>query len=144
LVFNNTFEPYFKNVPLEELTGSKLTVESLLFDEDDISEAKKKKKKKQKKLGEVEEQKIEQSLKKIYDQTIEKSKKLSLPAPLTNPQSQKAAREATYRKVKEDVRPWDTVIHSRRAAQVVSFPLEKPDLQLKSVSQHHLNNFKAR
>ncbi len=120
-------------------------MESLLFDEDtDNEKAKKKKKSKQKKLAEVEEQKIEQKLKKIYDQTVEKSKKLSLPAPLTNPQAQKAARSATYKKVKEDVKPWDTVIHSRRAAQVVSFPLEKPDLKLKSVSQHQLNNFKAR
>lgn len=117
-------------------------MESLLFDEED--KGKKKKRPKQKKLSEVGEQKIEQTLKKIYDLTVEKSKKLSLPAPLTNPQAQKAARGATYRKVKEDVKPWDTVIHSRRAAQVVSFPLEKPDLKLKSLSQHHLNNFKAR
>ena len=127
--------------PLSELTGSKLTVESLLFDADDDGSSKtsKKKKKKQKikDLKLKDSSKIEGDLEKIYRKTVEKSKdKLSLTAPLSTPQAQKAARSAIYKKVSKDVGQWDAVIHSRRAAEVVTFPLEKPDLKLKTIADH--------
>ena len=132
--------------PLSELTGSKLTVESLLFDADDeIKVSKKKKKDKIKDLKLKDESKIEGDLEKIYRKTVEKSKeKLSLAAPLSTPQAQKAARSATYKKVSKDVGQWDAVIHSRRAAEVVTFPLEKPDLKLKSIADHCDGTFTPR
>ena len=135
--------------PLSEITGSKLTVQSLLFDlaGDDGGEKKKKKKKKQKvkDLNTKEDAKTEGEIEKIYKKTVEKSKeKLSLAAPLTTPQAQKAGRSAVYKKVSKEVAQWDAVIHSRRAAEVVTFPLEKPDLKLKSIAQHSASNFTPR
>jgi len=134
---------------LSEITGSKLTVESLLFDADIADDAGKSKKKKKKQtlrdLKEKDEAKIEGDLEKIYRKTVEKSKeKSSLPAPLTTPQAQKAGRTAVYQKVNQEVAQWDAVIHSRRAAEVVTYPLEKPDLKLKSIAQHSEGIFTPR
>ena len=132
---------------MSEITGSKLTVESLLFDLERGDGKKKKKKKKQKvkDLNTKEDAKAEGEIERIYKKTVEKSKeKLSLTAPLTTPQSQKAGRTAVYKKVSKEVAQWDAVIHSRRAAEVVTFPLERADLKLKSIAQHSLNNFTPR
>ena len=135
--------------PLSEITGSQLTVQSLLFDLADTKvvdgEKKKKKKKKTKNLKQLEEQKLEGDIEKIYKKTVEKSKeKLSLAAPLSTPQAQKAGRTAVYEKVSKEVAQWDAVIHSRRAAPTVTFPLEKPDLKLKSIAQHSSARFTPR
>ena len=84
-------------------------------------------------------------MEKIYKKTVEKSKeKLSLAAPLTTPQAQKAGRAAVYKKVSKEVAQWDAVIHSRRAAPTVTYPLEKPELKLKSIAQHSATVFTPR
>ncbi len=84
-------------------------------------------------------------MEKIYKKTVEKSKeKLSLAAPLTTPQAQKAGRAAVYKKVSKEVAQWDAVIHSRRAATTVTYPLEKPELKLKSIAQHSAAVFTPR
>ena len=84
-------------------------------------------------------------MEKIYNKTVGKTKeKLSLAAPLTTPQAQKAGRTAVYKKVGGEVAQWDAVSHSRRAAEVVTFPLEKPDMKLKSVAQHSQGTFTPR
>jgi len=65
-----------------------------------------------------------------------------LPVPLERPQAERVAREAGYTGVKKDISVWDAVVHSRRAADQVSFPLKKPDLKLKSVGEDK-ERFKA-
>jgi hypothetical protein len=142
---------HVQDKPLSEITGSKLTVQSLLFDlggdQEEGGEKKKKKKKKQKikDLKQKEDEKLEGDLEKIYKKTVEKSKeKLSLAAPLTTPQAQKAGRAAVYKKVSKEVAQWDAVIHSRRAATTVTYPLEKPELKLKSIAQHSTTVFTPR
>jgi len=65
-----------------------------------------------------------------------------LPVPLERPQAERVAREAGYTGVKKDISVWDAVVHSRRAADQVTFPLKKPDLKLKSVGEDK-DRFKA-
>ena len=44
-------------------------------------------------------------------------------------------RGAVYTGVVRDISVWDAVVHSRRAADTVSFPLNKADLRLKNLSE---------
>ena len=59
----------------------------------------------------------------------------SLPAPLTTPQQERAERSALYERVKEEVRSWDPVVHARRSAQQVTYPLQKADMKLVTAKQ---------
>ncbi len=58
------------------------------------------------------------------------SKSLRLPMPLSAPQQERVARSALYERSKEDVKKWDAVVHSSRAAETKKFPLVKPDLRM--------------
>ena len=60
---------------------------------------------------------------------------LRLAAALEPHQAARVARSAGYCGVVRDVAVWDAVVHSRRAADTLSFPLKKTDLRLKSLSQ---------
>ena len=66
----------------------------------------------------------------------ESSKSLRLPTPLSAPEQERAARSALYERAKEDVRVWDAVVHSSRAAEIKKFPLVKPDLRLATSAEH--------
>jgi len=65
-----------------------------------------------------------------------------LQVPLERPQAERVSRLAGYTGVKKDISVWDAVVHSRRAADQVTFPLNKPDLKLKSVGEDK-ERFKA-
>jgi len=65
-----------------------------------------------------------------------------LAVPLDRPQAERVTRLAGYTGVKKDISVWDAVVHSRRAADQVTFPLNKPDLKLKSVGEDK-DRFKA-
>ena len=65
-----------------------------------------------------------------------------LAVPLERPQAERVTRLAGYTGVKKDISVWDAVVHSRRAADQVTFPLNKPDLKLKSVGEDK-DRFKA-
>ena len=67
---------------------------------------------------------------------------LKLATALEPHQAAKVARVAGYTGVVKEVAVWDAVVHSRRAADTLSFPLNRPDLRLKSVSQDS-ERFKA-
>ena len=58
-----------------------------------------------------------------------------LTVPLEPFQADRVVRQAGYSAVRRDVSQWDAVVHSRRAADTVTFPLNKPDLKLKSISE---------
>ena len=60
---------------------------------------------------------------------------LRLETALEPHQAARVARSAGYHGVVKDVSVWDAVVHSRRAADTLSFPLNKADLRLKSLSQ---------
>ena len=47
----------------------------------------------------------------------------------------RVAREAGYTGVVRDISVWDAVVHSRRAADTLTFPLNKADLRLKNLSE---------
>ncbi len=65
-------------------------------------------------------------------------------APLTTPQSERAERSAVYAKTKSDVAVWDSVVHGRRSAQQLSFPIEKrPDVKLPTATES-ARGFKAK
>jgi len=59
----------------------------------------------------------------------------ALPIPLEKPAAERVERLTGYTKAKRDVAVWDAVVHSRRAADTVSFPLVKPDLRLQTAEQ---------
>ena len=67
----------------------------------------------------------------------------SLAAPLTTPQQERVERSALYQRVQEEVRSWDPVVHARRSAQQVKFPLEKADMRL-TTSKQNSASFKVR
>jgi len=70
------------------------------------------------------------------------SKELKLATALEPHQAAKVARGAGYCGVVKEVAVWDAVVHSRRAADTLSFPLNKTDLRLKGLSQDS-ERFKA-
>jgi len=61
--------------------------------------------------------------------------KTELAVPLEKPTAERVARAAGYVGVKKEISVWDAVVHSRRAADQVSYPLNKPDLKLKGPSE---------
>jgi len=65
----------------------------------------------------------------------EGGKTVPLSTPLERPAAERVTREAGYSRVREDVNIWDAVVHNRRAAENVTFPLENPDLKLQSADQ---------
>lgn len=65
-----------------------------------------------------------------------------LAVPLERPQAERVGRLAGNTQVKKDISVWDAVVHSRRVADQVTFPLNKPDLKLKSVGEDK-DRFKA-
>ena len=65
-----------------------------------------------------------------------------LAVPLEKPQAERVSRLAGYTGVRKEISVWDAVVHSRRAADQVTFPLKKPDLKLKSVGEDK-ERFKA-
>lgn len=61
---------------------------------------------------------------------------LVLDAPLSTPSAERATRAAGYARLKEEVSAWDAVVHSRRAAEHVSFPLKKAETRLATATDH--------
>lgn len=70
------------------------------------------------------------------DDDKEKHKDLRLPVPLSTPQHERVERAAIYERAKADVASWDAVVHSRRAAQQLHFPLQRPDMGLATARQY--------
>lgn len=66
----------------------------------------------------------------------------ALPVPLEKPSAERVERLTGYTKAKRDIAVWDAVVHSRRAADTVSFPLVKPDLRLQTADQIVKTRFK--
>ena len=63
------------------------------------------------------------------------TEKEELTVPLERPAAERVTRAAGYAGAKKEVSVWDAVVHSRRAADQVTFPLLKPDLKLQGASQ---------
>ena len=60
---------------------------------------------------------------------------LKLDTALDDVQASRVTREAGYTGVKKDISVWDAVVHSRRAADTLNFPLKKADLRIKSLNE---------
>ena len=71
----------------------------------------------------------------LHKKVTEGEAELRLETALEPHQAAKVARGAGYCGAVKDVSVWDAVVHSRRAADTLSFPLNKADLRLKSLSQ---------
>ena len=67
---------------------------------------------------------------------------LKLDTALDDVTKAKVIREAGYSGVKKDISVWDAVVHSRRSADTLSFPLNKVDLRIKNLSED-TSKFKA-
>ena len=67
---------------------------------------------------------------------------LKLDTALDDVQAARVTREAGYTGVKKDISVWDAVVHSRRAADTLNFPLKKADLRIKSLNEDG-DKFKA-
>ena len=68
---------------------------------------------------------------------------LRLPAPLSAPEQERVARSALYSRAKEDVRVWESVVHSGRVAETKKFPLVRPDLRMATARDYSVG-FKPR
>ncbi|XP_023335201.1 U3 small nucleolar RNA-associated protein 14 homolog A [Eurytemora carolleeae] len=66
-----------------------------------------------------------------------------LSTPLEKPQAERITREAGYSRVREDVNVWDAVVHGRRLAENLTFPLINPDLRLQSADKVVQTRFSA-
>ena len=71
----------------------------------------------------------------LHKKVTEGENELRLETALEPHQAARVSRSAGYHGVVKDVSVWDAVVHSRRAADTLSFPLNKADLRLKSLSQ---------
>ncbi|CAB4060054.1 UTP14 [Lepeophtheirus salmonis] len=56
----------------------------------------------------------------------------------------KVDRKATYQRTQEELAQWDAVVHSRRNALSLNFPLVKPDLKLITSASHYQSKFEAK
>lgn len=63
------------------------------------------------------------------------AEKFKLDKPVTGPAGERVARAAIYSRVKEDVSQWDAVVHSRRAAETVSFPQRNDAMRLPTAKE---------
>ena len=66
---------------------------------------------------------------------LTKSEDEKLEVSLDDVAAARVVRGAGYTGVVRDISVWDAVVHSRRAADTVSFPLSKADLRLKNLSE---------
>ena len=66
---------------------------------------------------------------------LTKSEDEKLEVTLDDVAAARVVRGAGYTGVVRDISVWDAVVHSRRAADTVSFPLNKADLRLKNLSE---------
>ena len=66
---------------------------------------------------------------------LTKSEEEKLEVTLDDVAAARVVRGAGYTGVVRDISVWDAVVHSRRAADTVSFPLNKADLRLKNLSE---------
>merc|ERR1719370_361179 len=66
---------------------------------------------------------------------LKQGDKEELAVPLEKVVHERVVRAAGYTGVKKEISVWDAVVHSRRAADQVTFPLLKPDLKLKGASE---------
>ena len=66
---------------------------------------------------------------------LTKSEDERLEVTLDDVAAARVVRGAGYTGVVRDISVWDAVVHSRRAADTVSFPLNKADLRLKNLSE---------
>jgi len=67
----------------------------------------------------------------------------SLAPPLERPAAERVSRQAGYSRVRTDVNLWDAVVHGRRNAETLTFPLINPDLKLQSADQVVKTRFSA-
>ena len=63
------------------------------------------------------------------------AEKFKLDKPVTGPAGERVARAAIYSRVKEDVSQWDAVVHSRRAAETVSYPQRNDAMRLPTAKE---------
>merc|ERR1719341_2837896 len=66
---------------------------------------------------------------------LKQGDKEELSVPLEKVVQERVVRAAGYTGAKKEISVWDAVVHSRRAADQVTFPLLKPDLKLKGASE---------
>jgi len=66
---------------------------------------------------------------------LKQGDKEELAVPLEKVVQERIVRAAGYTGAKKEISVWDAVVHSRRAADQVTFPLIKPDLKLKGASE---------
>merc|ERR1719341_20759 len=66
---------------------------------------------------------------------LKQGDKEELAVPLEKVVQERIVRAAGYTGAKKEISVWDAVVHSRRAADQVTFPLLKPDLKLKGASE---------
>merc|ERR1719430_2586722 len=66
---------------------------------------------------------------------LKQGDKEELAVPLEKVVQERIVRAAGYTGAKKEISVWDAVVHSRRAADQVSFPILKPDLKLKGASE---------
>ncbi|QQP58438.1 Smooth muscle caldesmon_ putativelike, partial [Caligus rogercresseyi] len=74
----------------------------------------------------------------------EKHKDLKLASSISTPEQEKVDRKATYQRAQKELAQWDSVVHSRRSAPSLSFPLVKPNLKLLTSADHYKTNFEAK
>ena len=112
LIHGNDDRPILDQ-PLADILGENVTVESLFKSKSDFKTS--------------------------YDKTVKKNKGLRLQAPPSTVQEAKISRSATHKVFTKQMSKWDAAVHSRRAAESVSFPLQKPDMGLKSAKDQTVN-----
>lgn len=61
--------------------------------------------------------------------------KKALTVPLEKPALERVTRGAGYTRVRQEVGVWDAVVHSRRAADTLHFPLNRPDMRLETAAE---------
>ncbi|XP_040582267.1 U3 small nucleolar RNA-associated protein 14 homolog A [Lepeophtheirus salmonis] len=95
-------------------------------------------------LGAVTDKKTKKSIRKSFSDQVEKHTDLKLKKVISTPEQDKVDRKATYQRTQEELAQWDAVVHSRRNALSLNFPLVKPDLKLITSASHYQSKFEAK
>lgn len=70
-------------------------------------------------------------------------KEWKLSQPLSDPAAKMVARKALYERAKADVGQWNALVHSRRAAETLSFPIQSESVNRLETQSEAAKHFKA-